>query len=654
MTLSLRQRRKFKKALQEGARVLYRSPPLTGVEWADKYFYMSPESSYIEGPWKTAPSQIAILNSMCNDDIKEVNWLKSARVGYTKLICAAIGYFIEHKKRNIGVWQPDDGARDGFSKKHIDPMLRDVGPLRAIFPYLNKKSKQNTIENKAFTNRRELFLMGGKAAKNYREKSLDLSIYDELSKFDRDIEGEGSATFLGDKRLEGSAFGKSIRGSTPTIKGECQITEAAEESEQYFKRYIPCPHCDTHQTLIFGGKDSKYGLEWDSELEGSERARSAKYRCIACSETFSYSDFIEADHKGYWLSNEGLATYDSITFYHAEGFPETKSIAPTPESVTWYINSLYSNFSPWSRIVTEWYKAQGSQMKLKSFINTTLGEAFEEVERSKTEPEHLFARREDYRAEVPDDVVFITVGGDMQDHWAEFVVKGLTAGEESYVIDAFEVHGDPSVPLFWDQLEKPLRKQYKKANGQVMNWAIGCFDSGGHYTDEVYKFTKRFGVMRLFPCKGASQYGKPIATKPKKKNTHGVYLVMVGTDNAKDIISERLSIVPDEPGKRKPGCIHFPMKEWCNLSFFQQLLAEYKKPFFVNGQKSYKWHCPDGVRNEKLDCEVYNLAALRVAQQYFALDLDSLAAIPVNVAETANVTSDSSSMADLGKLLNGS
>jgi len=160
--------------------------------------------------------------------------------------------------------------------------------------------------------------------------------------------------------------------------------------------------------------------------------------------------------------------------------------------------------------------------------------------------------------------------------------------------------------------------------------------------------------MRLFPCKGASQYGKPIATKPKKKNTHGVYLVMVGTDNAKDIISERLSIVPDEPGKRKPGCIHFPMKEWCNLSFFQQMLVEYKKPFFVNGQKSYKWHCPDGARNEKLDCEVYNLAALRVAQQYFALDLDSLAAIPVNVAETANVTSDSSSMADLGKLLNGS
>lgn len=41
---------------------------------------------------------------MCNDDIKEVNWLKLVWVGYIKLICVVIGYFIEYKKRNIGVW----------------------------------------------------------------------------------------------------------------------------------------------------------------------------------------------------------------------------------------------------------------------------------------------------------------------------------------------------------------------------------------------------------------------------------------------------------------------------------------------------------------------------------------------------------------------
>lgn len=628
--------------------MLYRSPPLTGVEWADKNFYMSPESSYIEGAWKTAPSQVAILNSMCNDDIKEVNWPKSARVGYTKLICAAIGYFAEHKKRNTGVWQPDDGARDGFSKKHIDPMLRDVGVLRALFPWLNKKHKNNTIENKAFTNRRELFLMGGKAAKNYREKSLDIVIYDELSKFDRDIEGEGSPTFLGDKRLEGSAFGKSIRGSTPTIKGECQITEAAEEAEQYFRRHVPCPHCGEYQELVFGGKDVDYGLNWDRSLNGSSRARSAHYICRNCKESFAYADFIEADKLGYWLSENGLATFDGITFYDSDGFPEQKKIAATPESVSYFLNSLYSNFSPWSRIVSDWYKAQGSPEKLKSFVNTTLGEAFEEVERVKTEPEHLVARREHFVADVPDRVVFLTVGGDMQDHWAEFTVKGWAPGEESFTIDAFEVHGDPSTDEFWNMLEKPLRKSYRKANGQVMNWAAGVFDSGGHYTDEVYKFTKRFGVMRLFPGKGASDYGKPIATKPKKRNSHGVYLISIGTDNAKDLIYDRVGIVPDDPEIPKSGAMHFPMKEWCNLEFFKQLLAEVKKPVIVKGQKSYRWVNPPGKRNEKLDCEVYNLAALRTAQQYLGLDLDSLA--PIVEVETAN---QSTSIEDIGRLLNG-
>jgi phage terminase large subunit GpA-like protein len=646
MKLSVRQKQKFKGALSKSLRVLFREPPLTGVEWADKNFYMSSESSYIEGDWVTAPSQVAILNSMCNDDIKEVNWKKSARVGYTKLVVICIAYGVEHKKRNVGVWQPDDGSRNKFSKKHIAPMLRDVGPMRSIFPYVGKKCSENTIENKSFTNGRELFLLGGKAAKNYRELSLDTCIYDELSQFDRDIEGDGLPTFIGDKRLNGSSFGKSIRGSSPTIQGECQVTEAFEECEHQFQRYVPCKHCGSFQTLVFGGKGSEFGLEWDKTLTHSARGRSAKYRCKDCAETFTYADFLESDKNGYWLSDTA-ATYDSEVFYEREGFPAVKVITATPEVVGWALWSIYSNFSPWSTIVTEWYKAQKSPQALKSFINTTLGEAFEETEKIKTQPEDLLARREHYAGQVPDEVVYITVGGDMQDTWAEFTVTGWTAGEESFVIESFEVHGDPSVGEFWDRLEAPLIKSYTKVNGQVMSWATGVFDSGGHFTDEVYKFTKRFGVMRLFPGKGASVYGKPIATKNKKKNSHGVYLVMIGTDTAKDMIYARAGITPKEPGVPNPGYMHFPIKEWCDIGFFEQLLAEYKKPIMVKGQTYLRWYNPPGKRNEKLDCAVYNLTALRLAQQMYALDLDGL---------MANLESDTAPVNDIkniGKLFNG-
>ncbi len=37
---------------------------------------------------------------------------------------------------------------------------------------------------------------------------------------------EGSPTLLGDKRIEGSVWLKSIRGSTPKIKGTCQIEKS--------------------------------------------------------------------------------------------------------------------------------------------------------------------------------------------------------------------------------------------------------------------------------------------------------------------------------------------------------------------------------------------------------------------------------------------
>ncbi|EFW64329.1 Phage terminase, large subunit [Escherichia coli O157:H7 str. EC1212] len=44
---------------------------MTPVEWADQNYYLPKESSYGEGEWKTLPFQIAIMNSMGNDQIRE-------------------------------------------------------------------------------------------------------------------------------------------------------------------------------------------------------------------------------------------------------------------------------------------------------------------------------------------------------------------------------------------------------------------------------------------------------------------------------------------------------------------------------------------------------------------------------------------------------
>ncbi|MGC3846039.1 phage terminase large subunit family protein, partial [Pseudomonas aeruginosa] len=77
--------------------------------------------------------------------------------------------------------------------------------------------------------------------------------YDDLSKFDADVEGVGSPSFLGDKRLDGALYAKSIRGSTPGVAGCCQITKAAEDSPHRLRLHIACPHCQREQHLKFGG-----------------------------------------------------------------------------------------------------------------------------------------------------------------------------------------------------------------------------------------------------------------------------------------------------------------------------------------------------------------------------------------------------------------
>jgi len=129
---------------------MQRPPVQTAAEWMDEEYYLSVEGSYQEGRWKSLPFQVAIINAMANDDIREVNFVKSARVGYTKMLLGVAAYLLEHKKRNGLIWHPTDGDAEKFVKKHVDPMIRDVPRLKALAPWYGKKHKDNTLELKRF------------------------------------------------------------------------------------------------------------------------------------------------------------------------------------------------------------------------------------------------------------------------------------------------------------------------------------------------------------------------------------------------------------------------------------------------------------------------------------------------------------------------
>jgi phage terminase large subunit GpA-like protein len=137
-----------------------------------------------------------------------------------------------------------------------------------------------------------------------------------------------------------------------------------------------------------------------------------------------------------------------------------------------------------------------------------------------------------------------------------------------------------------------------------MRVAAACVDSGGHHSEEVYRFCRENAGRRWYAVKGANTPGKAlIASKSILHKPEGdVRLYNVGTETAKDTIANMLAV--KEHG---PGFCHFPACR--EESYFKQLRAE--RPTVRAGVR--RWvKVRESARNEALDLRVYAMAALAI------------------------------------------
>ncbi|EJF2467690.1 phage terminase large subunit family protein [Escherichia coli] len=638
MNISNSQVNRLRHFVRAGLRSLFRPEPQTAVEWADANYYLPKESAYQEGRWETLPFQRAIMNAMGSDYIREVNVVKSARVGYSKMLLGVYAYFIEHKQRNTLIWLPTDGDAENFMKTHVEPTIRDIPSLLALAPWYGKKHRDNTLTMKRFTNGRGFWCLGGKAAKNYREKSVDVAGYDELAAFDDDIEQEGSPTFLGDKRIEGSVWPKSIRGSTPKVRGTCQIERAASESPHFMRFHVACPHCGEEQYLKFGDKETPFGLKWTPDDPSSVFYLCEHNACVIRQQELDFTD------ARYICEKTGIWTRDGILWFSSSG----EEIEP-PDSVTFHIWTAYSPFTTWVQIVKDWMKTKGDTGKRKTFVNTTLGETWEAKIGERPDAEVMAERKEHYSAPVPDRVAYLTAGIDSQLDRYEMRVWGWGPGEESWLIDRQIIMGRHDDEQTLLRVDEAINKTYIRRNGAEMSVSRICWDTGGIDPTIVYARSKKHGLFRVIPIKGASVYGKPVASMPRKRNKNGVYLTEIGTDTAKEQIYNRFTLTPegDEP---LPGAVHFPNNpDIFDLTEAQQLTAEEQVEKWVDGRKKILWDSKKR-RNEALDCFVYALAALRISISRWQLDLSALLA---SLQEENGAATNKKTLADYARALSG-
>ena len=599
-TLAAVTRANLETTIARALRALEQPPPLKLSEWAAQHFYLSAESSYVQGPWEAYPYQVGMMDCMSNDDIQEVTLLKSARVGYTKMILACMGYMAHHKKRNQAVWQPVDEDATSWCKTELDTFIRDCKALQDIFPWWNSRSKYNTFQQKTFLTS-ILHIRGGRSAKNYRRLSIDTAFMDELDGFDSDVESEGTPDALTAKRLEGASFPKLICGSTPRIADTSLITKRANHADRVFRYHIPCPHCKTLQPLEWGGKNAPHGFKWFNN-----DPETAVYLCAQCSATFTQSDYLrvwDAQHGARWQDDDGVWFDADTRFWDATG----KMIAP-PKSIAFKIWTAYSPQQTWSGIVADWLRCKSDPLRLRSFINLTLGEPFTEAA-EKSDPATLLARRENYTAaRLPSHILYLTAGIDVQDDRLELEVvgwrqDGRDSPSESWGIEYLVLRGDPARLEVWNQLDSILKRDYRTEDNRSLRISAACIDSGGHHTAQVYAFCEARKGRHIYAVKGLPG-PRPIWNhKAGKSIKYKAQVWHVGSDTAKDAWYSRLR-TKDEG----PGYCHFPLDY--GEHYFEMLTAEQVRTKYSKGRPIREWFLPSGKRNEALDIRVYSLAAL--------------------------------------------
>lgn len=547
------------------------------------------------------------MDCMSNDAIREVTVKKSARVGYTKMLLAAIGYFAEHKRRNQAVWQPTDEDAEDFVKTDVDTMLRDVDVMQRVMPSQRQRDSANTLRFKRFRGS-VLHIRGGKSAKNYRRLTVDIAYLDELDGFDSDIQKEGSPVKLSLKRLEGATFPKHIRGSTPRTKHDSLIEACERDAERRFLFHTPCPECGEEHVVKWGGKDKPFGMKWS--WGEPDRVRQL---CPHCGTLYTQQDYLRVWHMGRWIDSDGIWIDPEGHFRTAEG-----ARIAAPHSVAFHVWTAQSKQATWSQLATDFEEAvdkakAGDKNDLKTFINTTLGETYEE-EVQQADFNVLKQRAEDYPLGIcPRGVLLLTAGVDVQDRRFEISVWGWGRGEESWLVDHQVLEANPADQADWDRLDAYLKTRFPHASGQTLPIEAVGVDTGGHFTHEVYNFCRVRSVRRILAVKGADKPGQPVKGRASLQDVNyrgailkaGVRLYFVGTDTAKDTIFGRFDIL-----RHGPACIHLCKHlpdEW-----FEQLTAEARVPQKVaGGREVFRW-VKRRPRNEALDCYVYALFAAHV------------------------------------------
>lgn len=576
-------------------------PRLTLSQWADRHAILSAESSAEVGRWRTIPYQRGIMDAITDRNIESVTCMKSARVGWTKIINHAVGFFMHYDPCPMMIVQPTIGDAEGYSKDEIGPMLRDTDALQGLVAESGKRDSGNTILHKQFPGG-QLRLVGADSPRGFRRVSMRFVGFDEVDGYAATAGEEGDQIKLGIKRTDFFWNRKILAGSTPTLDSTSRIKRRFEKGDMRYY-HVPCPHCQHPQVL-----------KWENLKWPKGKPEEAAFACVECGALIEY-------RWQRWMVEE--ADRRNLAGDLRYGWVPTNPNAEARHA-SFHIWAAYS-YSPnatWAQLAAEWVDSHKNIEERKTFINTVLGEPYK-GEGDAPDWKRLYDRRENYRKNVvPAGGLVLFVGADVQKDRIEVEIVAYGPRMESWSVDYRVFPGDtsqldtPNSPF--KRLDELLGEWFEHELGGQMQVRMLAIDTG-YNTSTVYQWVERQAQNRVFGVDGRDSYsmivGQPkkvqVDTRGKRKG-RSVKLWPVGISLVKTELYGWLKQEKPttESGDILPfGYCHFP--EY-GEEYFRGITAEEIVPRLVKGFRRYQWEKVFD-RNEPLDCRVYARAVAYLA-----------------------------------------
>ena len=558
------------------ATLLEPSPRIEPDEWA-RQNRVYPPSAGLPGPRDPAltPYTIPFARAVASRLYKRCVLAICAQAGKSDTLMDIIGHhFDQHPAPMIYVGPSKQFLTEQWEPRIMGDLLDQAPSIRAKVA----RGKRMTKTRKLIAGQ-PLRLAHAGSSTALKSDPMSIALTDEADELMRNVKGQGDPITLIDRRGETHADFTHAIVSTPSQgpkeavvdpKSGLEFWSVQDADDLNSKVWAlwqegtrhhwawRCPECEEwfiprFSCLHVEDKDGRsVSLEKPKGVSPSLAGKTAHLICPrnGCVIREGVEGATKADMNetgvyvapGQWIDEDGVVYGDP----------------PESSTISFWVSGLASPFVSWADRAESYVKAflSGDQEEVRAITNGGFGELWAPSGGDVPEWEEVKRLRLPYQpGDIPEGVVFLTVGVDVQKNRLVYVIRGWGARQESWLIAADELWGPTEELDVWGDLDEVLDAQYGGLPIARMFVDAGFRPGKKDAVPEhrVYEFARRRG-RAVYATKGFENRPLPLTVnridvKPAGgKSPYGLDLVRLSTDFFKTWVHERLRWPEDQPG----------------------------------------------------------------------------------------------------------